>query len=109
LIYLSVNKRKVTLNEEFIRHRSVEDDDDDFEDEDVHEEKKPKQVTPSKKKAETVFELGGKKKVTVGHFKGTILVNIREFYTDKNTGEEKVLLSSGIACIRLSHSFLLLL
>lgn len=51
-------------------------------------------VTPElkkkKKKSEFVFELGGKKKVSVGHYKGTILVNIREYYTDQKTGELKV-------------------
>ncbi len=36
-----------------------------------------------------MFELGGKRKVTVGSFKGKVLVNIREYYEDKNTGEEK--------------------
>ncbi len=36
-----------------------------------------------------MFELGAKRKVTVSVFKGKVLVNIREFYEDKNTGEEK--------------------
>ncbi len=36
------------------------------------------------------FELGGKKKVTVQEFKGQMLIHIREFYVDKNTGEDKV-------------------
>ena len=39
------------------------------------------------------------KKVTVSVFKGQPIVNIREFYTDKNTGEEKPG-SKGIALNR---------
>jgi hypothetical protein len=38
----------------------------------------------------TVFDLGNKRKISVGSFKGNLLINIREFYEDKNTGEEKV-------------------
>eukprot|EP01031_Cornospumella_fuschlensis_P023564 gene23564-28574_t len=38
---------------------------------------------------ETVIPIGGKRKVTVSQFKGTTYVNIREFYEDKATGEEK--------------------
>lgn len=38
---------------------------------------------------EAVFTIGPKRKVTVSLFKGNILVNIREFYEDKATGEEK--------------------
>ena len=34
-------------------------------------------------------QLGGKRKVRVSRFKGKIYVNIREYYDDKNTGEEK--------------------
>lgn len=36
-----------------------------------------------------VFDIGGKKKVTVSQFKGRKLVDIREFYTD-SSGVEKV-------------------
>ena len=32
---------------------------------------------------------GNKRKVTVNEFKGKLLINIREFYDDKATGEEK--------------------
>lgn len=52
-------------------------------------------ATESKKKAkpnlleEAVFAIGTKRKVTVSVFKGQVLVNIREFYTDNKTGEEK--------------------
>jgi len=38
--------------------------------------------------ADPVFDLGGNRKVTVGIFKGTPLINIREFYVDKS-GNEK--------------------
>lgn len=36
------------------------------------------------------FDLGAKRKISVGAFKGNLLINIREYYEDKNTGEEKV-------------------
>jgi hypothetical protein len=36
-----------------------------------------------------IFDLGGKKKASVSVFKGKALVNIREYYLDKATGEEK--------------------
>ena len=49
-----------------------------------------KEVKKAKRTGDAVFELGGKKKVTVQEFKGMQLVNIREFYIDKATGEEKV-------------------
>jgi hypothetical protein len=53
-----------------------------------------KQKTPPKRAKkvgkDAVFELGGMKKVTVSQYKGKLLVNIREFYEDRNTGEEKV-------------------
>lgn len=38
---------------------------------------------------DAVFELGNMRKVTVSVFKGRVLVNFREFYEDKATGEEK--------------------
>eukprot|EP00981_Chlorochromonas_danica_P000225 scaffold51_cov172-Ochromonas_danica.AAC.13 len=33
--------------------------------------------------------LGGKRKASVSTFKGKVYINIREFYEDKLTGEEK--------------------
>lgn len=66
----------------------------------------------------TVAAVGGRKKVTIGEFQGKKLVNIREFYEDKATGEEKPG-SKGIAlnidqwnnlvkmvCIALPHNSL---
>jgi hypothetical protein len=38
---------------------------------------------------EIVFSFATMRKVTVGMFKGKLLVNIREYYNDKDTGEEK--------------------
>ncbi len=49
--------------------------------------KTTKSVT--KPNGDAVFELGNMRKVTVSVFKGRVLVNIREFYEDKSTGEEK--------------------
>jgi hypothetical protein len=37
-----------------------------------------------------VFDLGGRKKVSVSSFKGSTYINIREYYVDKATQEEKV-------------------
>ncbi|KAJ7084415.1 transcriptional Coactivator p15-domain-containing protein [Mycena belliarum] len=38
---------------------------------------------------EKFIELGKNKRVTVRSFKGTTLIDIREFYTDKTSGEQK--------------------
>jgi hypothetical protein len=35
------------------------------------------------------FSIGGSRKVIVGKFKSNLLINIREFYEDKKTSEEK--------------------
>eukprot|EP01039_Chlorochromonas_danica_P010036 gene10036-11103_t len=59
------------------------------------EEEEEEEVKPAAKKAkgsgggEAVFELGGKRKASVSTFKGKVYINIREFYEDKLTGEEK--------------------
>ena len=39
---------------------------------------------------EAVFEIGGSRRVSVSKFNGKVFVNIREYYKDKSTGEEKV-------------------
>ncbi len=44
---------------------------------------------PASGKVESSFPLGSKRKVTVDKFKGMILVNLREYYTCKITGDEK--------------------
>lgn len=68
-------------------------DDEDVEDlfgdsaDDDTKATKPKKT--KKATGDEIYEIGSKKKVAVGSFKGMILVNIREYYTDKNTGEEK--------------------
>eukprot|EP01038_Epipyxis_sp_PR26KG_P008257 gene8257-11173_t len=38
---------------------------------------------------EEIFSIGGRRKVGISLFKGKVFVNIREYYEDKNTGEEK--------------------
>jgi len=43
----------------------------------------------NKDEPETKWDLGKQKTVTVRTFKGTVYVDIREFYEDKNTGEMK--------------------
>jgi hypothetical protein len=37
----------------------------------------------------TVSKIGGTRRVTISKFKGTTFVNIREYYTDKTSGEAK--------------------
>ncbi|OBA22692.1 PC4-domain-containing protein [Metschnikowia bicuspidata var. bicuspidata NRRL YB-4993] len=51
--------------------------------------KAAKRTAPSEENVESVFELDAKKQVTVRKFNGINLVDIREFYIDKNTQEKK--------------------
>ena len=57
--------------------------------------KKPKTTSAA---GNTVFDLGGKKKVTVSEFKGRLLVNLREFYS--KDGEELVSVYQSAAVTR---------
>jgi len=58
--------------------------------EEAEEEEEEVQETETKTYTEeTLWELGGKKKIRVGRFKGKTYVHIREYYEDKNSGEEK--------------------
>jgi hypothetical protein len=78
-------KRKSEEADDFI----VEDK--DYKKEVAKENKKAKgKESENEKSDDTVFELGNKRKISVGSFKGNLLINIREFYEDKKTGEEKV-------------------
>lgn len=52
-------------------------------------ENRPSKKVKKAEETEFVFELSKMRKCTVGTFKGMVLVNIREYYTDKNSGEEK--------------------
>jgi Transcriptional Coactivator p15 (PC4) len=70
--------------------RKAEDEEGNLFGDSSDEDTKPKEVKKSKSATgDEVYDIGSKKKVTVGSFKGMVLVNIREYYTDKNTGEEK--------------------
>mmetsp|Transcript_3080 Transcript_3080/g.5663 ORF Transcript_3080/g.5663 Transcript_3080/m.5663 type:complete len:207 (-) Transcript_3080:330-950(-) len=52
-------------------------------------ENRPSKKVKKAEETEFVFELSKMRKCTVGTFKGMVLVNIREYYIDKNSGEEK--------------------
>eukprot|EP01035_Chromulina_nebulosa_P024463 gene24463-31858_t len=76
------------------KKRSTSEVDEEDDDEEEKVETKPETKTKSNKKSkvsksEAIFDIGGSKKVTVSDFKGTTLVQIREYYTDKVSGEEK--------------------
>ena len=73
--------------------KRLEDDDHDDEDEEEFDEA----PTPKKSKKSTeatsekpVFQLGSRKRVSISEFRGNLLVDIREFYTDRNDGVDKV-------------------
>jgi archaellum component FlaD/FlaE len=68
----------------------VEDDDDDEEDEKPKKKKTTKTAAPKAKLGEAMYDIGGKKKLTLGSYKGMMLVGIREYYEDRKTGEQKV-------------------
>lgn len=59
------------------------------EEEEEEVEEKQTETTTKTYTEQDVWELGGRKKVRVGRFKGKIYVHIREYYEDKSTGEEK--------------------
>ena len=65
-------------------------DDDDEEEFDETPTPKKSRATPESPSAKPVFKLGAKKKVSISEFRGTLLVDIREYYRDNNDGAEKV-------------------
>lgn len=77
------------------KRRLQEEDDEDLESEEVQKKAKTSTSTTKPTKVagksndDVVFDIGNMKKVTVSVFKGRVLVNIREFYEDKTTGEHK--------------------
>merc|ERR1711862_885503 len=60
---------------------------------DTTEEKEDQVVSTEEEEeeeeVEPVWEIGARRKVRVSQFKGKLYVNIREYYIDKATGEEK--------------------
>jgi hypothetical protein len=67
-----------------------EESEEEFDDSEEETKITKKSKSVAEKNGEFVFDLGSKKRVTVSKFKGKTLVNIREFYEVKNTGEMKV-------------------
>lgn len=60
-----------------------EDEEEEYEEEDEEEQqqkKKAKVKGSVSEKGDLVFDLNDRKKVTIGEYKGNLLVNIREFY-----------------------------
>ena len=72
------------------KRKNEEDDEDDFivDDDEISSKKSIKKVKSSN--GDEMYDIGGKKKLTVGNYKGNLLINIREYYDDKKSGEEKV-------------------
>lgn len=68
------------------------DDNDNEEEEEFDETPTPKKSKVAVESVSTkpVFQLGAKKKVSISEFRGTLLVDIREYYSDKNDGADKV-------------------
>ena len=94
----SKRKSKTTKegNSEKLREIFGDDEDEDEDEaEDDDEDEKPKKkktaVATKAKSGEAMYDIGGKKKLTLGSYKGSMLVGIREYYDDKKTGEQKVL------------------
>jgi Transcriptional Coactivator p15 (PC4) len=85
--------REIFGDDEDEEEAEVKDDDDDDEDEKPKKKKTTKTAAPKAKLGEAMYDIGGKKKLTLGSYKGMMLVGIREYYEDRNTGEQKVSLN----------------
>lgn len=70
-----------------------EESDDNDSDSPLTLVKDNKSEKPKSKKqsveGDAIFSIGGRRKVIVGKFKNNLLINIREFYEDKTTSEER--------------------
>eukprot|EP01036_Dinobryon_divergens_P044916 gene44916-59953_t len=73
------------------KRSKVADDEDDDDDVDLQEETSTVKTVKSISitQVESTIDLGGSKKVSVSTFKGKKYINIREYYTDKASNEEK--------------------
>lgn len=65
-----------------------QEEEEDHEEEEKHPKKK-KKATGSSSNVPTSFELSKKKRVSVSVFKGNILIDIREYYEDREDGALK--------------------
>ena len=74
------------------RKRFADEDEEEEEEEEFDETPTPKKPKAAVEVSSTkpLFQLGAKKKVSISDFRGTLLVDIREYYTDKNDGVDKV-------------------
>jgi Transcriptional Coactivator p15 (PC4) len=82
--------REIFGDDEDEEEAEVKDDDDGDDDEKPKKKKTTKTAAPKAKLGEAMYDIGGKKKLTLGSYKGMMLVGIREYYEDRNTGEQKV-------------------
>lgn len=87
-------KRKPTkkLNEEGTEEFPEEELEDEEEEEKSSAKKSSRTAagkSPGAATSSTVFDIGKMKKVSVSNYKDSTLVDIREYYTDKKSGEEK--------------------
>ena len=88
-------KRK---SDEFVATSETDSSDSDAEVKKKKKEKEKKKKVPEKRQKEesasegdekSGWELGRMRRVTINEFRGNKLIDIREYYTDKSSGEDK--------------------
>ena len=91
------------MKEEKLNKRKNEEEDEGIfgNDEDNIPKKNNGKEAKKAKTGDEMYDIGARKKLTVGNYKGNLLINIREYYEDKKTGEEKV--NTFIFCVILSY------
>ncbi len=92
--------KKAKLSKDYVRSSSSsdseEDDSEKYSNEknnekysnEKNDEKYNGQQSSSKQSSKTSFELSTRRRITLRKFKSNILIDIREFYEDRSTGEE---------------------
>ena len=78
------------MAEQSMKRKNEEDEDHFIDDDEAPKKSNAKDAKKAKVTGDEMYDIGAKKKVTVGNYKGNLLINIREYYDDKKSGEEKV-------------------